>query len=215
MASVLIMGSTGMVGSEVLDDCLKNPKIERITVVNRKNSGINDRKVKEVIHSDFLDFSKIKKEIRNHDVCFYCVGVYQGDVPKDEFITITHDYLIALAKAMESSKTTFCLLSAQWANPSSSILFEKWKGQAEADLMKLKFKKIYIFRPGYIHPVDKCRRRKALFYRIVEFFYPLANILLPKYCTNSRQLARTMVNVGINGSERTVWENAEIRKFKA
>jgi hypothetical protein len=212
MVNVLIMGSSGMVGSEVLAGCMANSKVKRITVVCRKKSDIASKKVKQIIHSDFLDFSKVKG-IKNHDVIFYCVGVYQNAVPKDEFVKVTHGYLAAFSKAVESPKTTFCLFSAQWANPSSSILFEKWKGEAEVSLRKLKFKDIYIFRPGYIHPVDREKRKKTLFYRIVEFFYPLANIFLPWFCTNSRQLARTIVNVGLDGSERKVWENMDIRGF--
>ncbi len=207
---VLILGSTGMVGSEVLERCIQNPKIKKITVVNR-DQGIENKKVTAIVHSNFLDFSEIKKDIMDHDICFYCIGVYQGDVPEQKFIEITHDYLVALAKTIESKKTIFCLFSAQGADPKSSILFAKWKGKAEESLQKLQFRDVYIVRPGYIHPENKQKSRKKLFYRVVGLFYPILNKIAPQYCTNSGQLAKAMVRVAIEGSEKKVLENMDIR----
>ncbi len=67
----LIFGSSGMVGSEVLKEAIKNPDITEITVVNRR--AINtDENIKEIVHSNFLDYSSIKDELIGHDIVFYC-----------------------------------------------------------------------------------------------------------------------------------------------
>ena len=51
--SVIITGSTGMIGKGVLLECLDDSLIEQVLVVNRNSVGITHPKLKEVLHSDF------------------------------------------------------------------------------------------------------------------------------------------------------------------
>ena len=57
--NAIITGSTGMVGEGVLHECLQNPDVESILVVNRKPCGITHPKLKEIIHIDFFDLFAI------------------------------------------------------------------------------------------------------------------------------------------------------------
>ncbi len=207
----LILGATGMVGEEVLQECLNHPKIKEITVVTRKPS-ISIEGVKEIIHTDFVDFSKIREEIIDHDVCFFCVGVYQGEVLKEEFIKITYTSVVELAKTIESDKTVFCLFSAQGANSKSFFPFAKWKGRAEEELMKLKFKDAYAFRASYIHPTNEKKLKKELMYKLYEFVYTFAKDRFPQICISSNQLAKAMLHVALHGADKKVLENEDIRE---
>jgi uncharacterized protein YbjT (DUF2867 family) len=209
---VLIFGSTGMVGEEVLQECLKHPKIKEITVVTRKPS-ISIDGVKEIVHTDFLDFSKIRDEIIDHDICFFCIGVYQGEVSKEKFIEITHTSLIALAKSIESNKTIFCLFSAQGANSKGLLLFAKWKGRAEEDLMKLNFKDAYAFRASYIHPSNASKLKEGLMYKVYEWFYMFAKDRFLQICISSNQLAKAMLHVALHGSDKKILDNENMRKI--
>ncbi len=207
---VLILGSTGMVGSEVLKECLKTHQITDIIVINREQMNTN-KKVKKIVHTNFLNFSNIRKEIINHDICFYCIGVYTGDVSKEKFKEITYDYLTSLAKTIESNKTIFCLLSAGGANSKSNILFAKWKGKAEDELMKLNFKHIYIFRPAYIYPSDKTKQKKSIFYKMIEILYPLFK-KFSSFSITSNQLAKVMIQISLSNTNNKIFKNKEIRQ---
>ena len=44
-----------MVGGEVLEQCLANEKIQRVLTIGRRKSGIENLKLKEVGHGNFLD----------------------------------------------------------------------------------------------------------------------------------------------------------------
>lgn len=44
---VLILGATGMVGGEVLEQCLANDKIQNVLTVGRRKSGIEHPKLKK------------------------------------------------------------------------------------------------------------------------------------------------------------------------
>jgi len=50
----VIFGATGLAGSSVLDECLKPPKVTKVTVVSRKSTGKTHEKLK---HQNFLDYS--------------------------------------------------------------------------------------------------------------------------------------------------------------
>ena len=73
-----IFGATGMVGGEVLEQCLANYKIKSVLAIGRRKSGVEHSKLKEIEHNDFLDFTTLEDELADVDVCFYCLGVYQA-----------------------------------------------------------------------------------------------------------------------------------------
>ena len=66
---VIITGSTGMVGKSVLLECIRSETVESILIVNRKSTGINNPKLKEVLHDDFLNLEPIKNELSDYDAC--------------------------------------------------------------------------------------------------------------------------------------------------
>ena len=55
--NALITGTTGMVGEGVLHECLLHPQVESVVVINRRPSGVTHPKLKEILHTDFFDFS--------------------------------------------------------------------------------------------------------------------------------------------------------------
>ncbi len=91
MKNIILLGSSGMIGGIILDLCLKREEIASVTVINRKRCNINHPKIKEIIHSNFMNFSTVSDVFKNKDICFYCVGVYTGLVPTEEFNKITID----------------------------------------------------------------------------------------------------------------------------
>jgi len=58
--SVIITGSTGMVGEGVLLACLDHPEVEKVLVVNRKPIGRSHPKLREIIHADFFNLEPIE-----------------------------------------------------------------------------------------------------------------------------------------------------------
>ena len=205
----LILGATGMVGSQVLKHSLNNDAISGVISVGRRTTGVSHAKLKEIEHNDFLDFSTLSDELKQIDICFFCLGVYQTKVSKKKFWEITVDYQDALVRELEKtgSEITFCLFGAQGADPKerSPILFAKAKGRAERKLMESQLAKKYIFRPGFINP-DKDSRSDIW----VKLFQPIY-WFLPFIGVDASELGQVMVSVGLNGNEKTVLENRDIR----
>ena len=209
---ILILGATGMVGGEVLAQCLAHDKIQSVLTVGRRKSGIEHPKLTEIEHGDFLDFSTLEADLKPVDVCFYCLGVYQSHVSKVQFWEITVDYLAALLRTFERTNKTvrFCLFSAMGASTSERIpiRFAKAKGRAENILLASELAENYIFRPGFILP----GRQSTTVPLSSKLFGPVYR-LVPRIGIDAPELARVMIDVGMNRHEKTILENRDLRAF--
>jgi len=217
MKTILITGTNGMIGKLVLEHCLQRSDVQKITSITRKPTGITHPRLVEVFHNDFLDYSAIEQHFTGQDICFYCIGVYTGQVPKNEFRKITVDFTKAFAKCLKhnSPQSTFCFLSGQGADLSekSRIMFAHDKGVAENILIRLQFKQLSIFRPAYIYPVTPRVEPNAL-YRVFRVLYkPFLSKVYPNIGLTSEQLVRAMIRVGFNGGQQTIYENREIKQL--
>ncbi len=205
-----------MIGNLILNYCLNRSDVNTITSITRKKTGIVHAKLIEVLHDNFLDFTNVKEYFKNQQICFYCLGVYSGKVPKDEFYKITVDYTKCFAEVLRrcSNETTFCFLSGQGADSKekSRIMFARDKGIAENILLKLNFKKTYIFRPGYIYPVTP-RKEPNFIYRLMRILYKIFSKIFPDMGVTSEKLAKTMVDITFLQGEGVIFENKSIRLF--
>ncbi|MCP5368194.1 MAG: NAD(P)H-binding protein [Hyphomicrobiales bacterium] len=215
--NVILTGATGMIGGLVLDACLARDDVAAVTSILRRPSGRAHPRLTEVVHGDFTDFSAIAAHFAGQDICFFCLGVYTGQVDTAQFRRITIDVTRAFAGALEhgSPGAAFCFLSGQGADPSgrSKVLFAQAKGVAENDLTARPFR-THIFRPGYIYPVTP-RAEPNLFYRLARPLYPALSRVWPNLGLTSADLAAAMVAAGFDGCDLTVLENADIRRLAA
>jgi len=83
--TVLLTGATGMVGGQVLGLLLDHPEVGKVVSIGRRGTGAAPPKLHEIEHADFIDFSPREADLAGIDVCFHCLGVYQGQVSKEAF----------------------------------------------------------------------------------------------------------------------------------
>lgn len=211
---VVITGSTGMVGSIVLQLCLDSNEVSEIIALVRKSTSIQHPKYKEVVVTDFLDYTNQQQYFKEIDIVFYCLGAYTGSVPADEFRLINYDYPLSLSKAIheKSPNATFCLLSGQGADRTekSTMQFARDKGAIENALSGLHFKAFYSFRPGYIYPTKK-RKEPNFFYTLSRFLYPILKLMGNNLSITDIQLAKTIFYIGLNGYSKEILENKDMR----
>lgn len=212
MKKVIIAGASGMIGGLILEQCLSLPDISQVTSLVRRPSEARHAKLKEVVISDFADFSTQEALFQDIDMAFFCIGVYTGQVPDDQFKVITVDYAVAFATSIKASspKATLCFLSGAGADrkESSRASFARYKGMAENQISALGLS-FYAFRPGYIYPVEP-RSEPNLMYRLMRSLYPLIKLAGSNSSITSTQLATAMVNVGRSGAEAEILENKDI-----
>jgi uncharacterized protein YbjT (DUF2867 family) len=217
MKNVIITGGNGMMGNLILQHCLQSSEIARVTCILRRSTGIVHPKLTEVLHNDFMDYSAIETAFRGQDICYFCIGVYTGQVPKDAFTRITVDYTRVFAQTLHrhSPQASFCFLSGDGADrrEKSPILFARTKGMAENILFNTGFAQAYTFRPGYIYPVTP-RQEPNFLYKFMRLLYkPFFSIIYPNIGLSSAQLAQAMFHIGLRGGEKQVYENRDIRRY--
>lgn len=210
MKNVLILGATGMVGKIVLEETLKNKEVGQVTAMVRKAKLPPHQKLKEVVVSDFENLTAVENELNDIDVVCYCIGVYTGAVPKDEFRKITVDLPLVMAKAVKAKnpEVVFCLLSGQGADRSekSRIMFARQKGEVENQLASIFPGNFKTFRPGYIQPVED-REAPNFSYKLFTFFHPIIKLFGKSASITSAQLAQVMLTEGIKNNSTEEYEN--------
>jgi nucleoside-diphosphate-sugar epimerase len=213
MKKALIVGATGMTGSLVLKECLSSDQIEQVISISRRPTGIENEKLKEIIHGDFLDLSSIEKKFENVDMLYFCIGVYTGKVDREKFREITVDYTRSICGLLKkkSPKATICFLSGQGADRSekSKMMFAKDKGVAENYLFSLELKGLHIFRPGYIYPVTP-RKEPNFTYKFSRSIYPFIKLFGSKMSIKSSELAKAMFTAGFYSGNQKTYENKKI-----
>jgi uncharacterized protein YbjT (DUF2867 family) len=218
---LVIVGATGMVGGYALRYALDLPAVGGATAISRRPTGIRHPKLKEVLHEDFADCSPLAGSLSGQDGAVFCLGAYTGAVPDAELRRITVDYTIEFARVLRASSpnATFALLSGSGADPTgrSRIAFARYKGEAENALAAAGFRRVYIFRPAYIYPVQP-RREPSFSYRVLRAIYPVFRVLFPNQVIRADDLARVMVDVAIRDTserEHSVFENRDISAMAA
>src|ERR1700761_6363855 len=113
--NVIITGATGMVGEGVLHECLNDPRIAAITLVNRRSAGVIDPKVKEVLLDDLFSFTGNEPGLTNADAVFYCLGITSIGKNEEEYTLLTHDLTLKIAVPLLklNPDITFCYVTAK------------------------------------------------------------------------------------------------------
>lgn len=193
----IVTGATGMVGEGVMHECLQNPDVEQVLVINRKASGVSHPKLKEIIHADFFDLSAIRDKLAGYNACFFCLGVTSVGKKADEYYKLTYTLTMHMAETLVklNPDMTFCYISG--AGTDSMEKGKGWaavKGKTENDLMKLAFQQVYAFRPGFIKPTEGLSNAHS-FYKYINWLFPIGRSLYPNGFCTLRELATAMIHV--------------------
>ena len=174
MKKAILIGSSGFVGSYLLNELLNNPDYEQVTVVVRKDLNINHPKLKTLI-GDYKSISTLKEYLVADEI-FITLGTTKKNTPDPiEYYHVDHDYPVLAAKiARENGAKSVFLLTAIGANASSGIFYVKTKGEAERDVLALNFEHTHIFRPSMLMGDRKENRpMEKVFIRIWSVLNPV------------------------------------------
>ena len=217
---VLLFGATGMIGQGVLRECLRDPQVTQVLVIGRGPSGQSDPKLREVIHTDFLDFSAIQGELTGLDACFFCLGVTSAGLSEAAYQRITYDVTLAAAQTLVklNPQMTFAYISGAGADSSETgrIMWARVKGRIENALLRLPFKAVHLFRPGAIQPlhgITSRTRSYRILYRVLGPFLPLLKALSPDSLTTTEQLGKAMLHAAQRGVPSGVFEMRDINRL--
>lgn len=214
----IITGATGMVGEGVLHECLLHNDVEEVLVINRKPCGVQHRKLKEIIHADFQDFSAIESQLKGYNACFFCLGVSSVGMKEDQYYKLTYTLTLHVAKTLvkHNHDMTFCYVSGASTDSTEAgrLMWARVKGKTENDLMKLPFKQVYNFRPAAIE-ATKGLKNVLPYYKYLSWLFPVIKLFAPNAVVKLKDIGIAMINTVTKGYEKPILEVSDIKILAA
>lgn len=210
---VIITGATGMVGEGVLHECLLDPEVEEILVINRRMCGVSHPKLKEIIHNNFHDVSAIEDQLRHYNACFFCLGVSSIGLNEEKYHRLTYDLTVHVAETLVrlNPGMVFCYVSGAGTDSTEKgrSMWARVKGKTENRLLQLPFKKAYMFRPGFMQPTKGLKNTLKL-YAAITWLYPVIRSLFPNHVCSLKEVGIAMINAVKKGYQKSVLEVKDI-----
>jgi uncharacterized protein YbjT (DUF2867 family) len=212
---IIITGATGMVGEGVLFECLENPIVKEVLIVNRRHYDMEHPKLKELLVNDFTKLEGLENQLSNYDACFYCAGISSVGMNEEKYNYITYETTVAFAEQLVKLNPNMVFNFVSGGHTDSTeqgkLMWARIKGKTENALMKLPFKAQYNFRPGFMKPFKQQKNVKTLFKPIIWLF----PILLPKISLTLKQVGQAMINAVLKGYPKQALEIADIKILAA
>jgi len=210
--SVIITGTSGMVGEGVLLECLADARVARVLAVTRKPSGVRHPKLVELMHADFHDFSAIEAQLAGYDACFFCLGVSSVGMSEADYKRVTHDLTTSFGRTLArlNPDMTFCYVTGSGTDSSEhgKVMWARVKGATENELLRL-FRRGVMFRPGMMRATPGQKNLKG-WYRLIAWIYPIGRRLYPAQFCTLQEVGQAMINAAVDGSPRSVLEVKDI-----
>jgi len=150
MKKAILIGATGLIGSELLKQLLADSNYSEVKVLARRSTGVNHPKLKEVI-INFDNLEKHKSELVGN-VLFSTMGTTIKKVGSQDVqykIDYTYQYKTAQL-ASDNGVKQLVLLSSYGANFESKVFYSRIKGELDEAVQKLNFETVSIIRPSML-----------------------------------------------------------------
>jgi uncharacterized protein YbjT (DUF2867 family) len=185
MKAVLI-GSTGLVGSELLQNLLKSTEVISVISLSRKKLNLEHPKLVQLCAENLeylLTREEILEEIKDSSHFFCALGsTIKKAGSKENFYKIDFTLVLHFAQLAKKVKAHLSVVSAKGASSSSSIFYNKVKGEMEEALIKLELSSLHIFRPGLLKGErSEFRLGELVALKVLDFINP---ILPAKFVSN-------------------------------
>ena len=195
--TAILAGSTGVVGSQLLQRLLHDEDYSSVVAITRRPLGRQNTKLTEVI-CDYASIDSHRDDLRG-DVLFCCLGTTQKVAgSREKFYEVDHDYPVRIGEiALANGAQTYVYVSSLGASTRSPSYYMRVKGETERDLSSLGYRSMHIVRPSLIVG-DRPESRPAELFgqRVLTTISPVMVGRLEKYRPISAdQIAKAMLEI--------------------
>lgn len=212
--SAIVIGATGLVGRQLIEQLLLLPECQKITLVVRREQPQyrTFSQIQQLILDDFLLLNE--EDVSQHTHAFSCLGTTLKQAGSRQAFYDT-DYTINMhfAELLQDKHIHYVLVSATGASASSHFFYNRVKGELERDVQAFNLDTISILRPSLL--IGE-RSQSRFFEGLSQKLFHLTERFLPAHYTykpvTASQVAKTMVAAGMLQTEHIrIYNNLDIQ----
>jgi len=211
MTSTAVVGSTGLVGSNILSTLLSHPLISSVHSLSRRQPPSTSTKLHPLVSTDSSQWpAQLSSVAPPPSIFFSALGTTRaaaGGVEAQR--KIDHDLNLDLAKSAKAAGVkVYVLISSGGANAHSYLAYPKMKGELEEAVKALDFEKTVILRPGLIvGSREDSRPAEWIVRKIAVTAGSLSNAAKDFWAQDAEVIARAAVAAGLKSLEggQKVW----------
>ncbi len=200
MTTLLILGATGLVGQQLLQQALADHRVKHVTAPTRRTLSLKHPK----LDNPMVDYEQLPLAAPwwRADVVLCALGTTMKLAGSEAaFYRVDHDYVLAAAKlAHAAGASCFVLNSSHGAKLGAWSYYLRVKAETERDLAALKFASLAIVRPSLLDggPRPDNRLAETISIRIAGLLGPL----IPKQLrpVSTAKVAAVMLDAGLLGT---------------
>ncbi|MBP1677634.1 MAG: Semialdehyde dehydrogenase - binding protein [Bacteroidetes bacterium] len=212
MKKAIVIGSTGMVGRELIRLLINSPEYTQVVSLVRRAGNLTHAKLTEHV----VDFNHPEQwqPLVKGDVLFSCMGTTlkkAGSKTNQYRVDFMYQYDAARAGARNGVRS-YVLISSAGASVSSPFFYTQMKGRLDEAVLKLPYEAVNILRPAQLYgnrDENRVAERIAL-----SLMFGLNKIgLFRKYRPiHAGKLAQAMINVA-GDTSKVISSYADIFKL--
>ena len=174
---IALVGSTGLIGRKVLETSIGREDM-RITAVARREYPLPKGARMEMFVADADKWGEVFEAVKPMAlICALGTTMRKVDGDEEQFYAVDHDLVLQTAEAAQAAGVKrFVTITSVGANPISKNFYLKTKGEVEKSLMKMKFERLDIVRPGLLLGMRQGDLRPAE--QVGQIVAPLANLFM-------------------------------------
>ncbi len=213
MKTALVVGSTGLIGSQLIELLLQDDYYTKVIAISRNPLALEQPKLVTIIADVDLLASHKTSLVADHVYC--CLGTtIKKAKTKEAFRKIDFDYPLLVAQlTKELGAISYLLVSALGANKNSSVFYNKVKGEVEEAIQQVGFKAYHIIRPSLLlgPRVEKRDGEQS-----IQKVFSAIDFLIPKKykAIESIKVARAMIALAKqNSAGNFIHESKELQPY--
>ena len=147
--TALLLGSSGLVGAELLTMCLQSDLYKKVITPVRTPLPIHHEKREErIINFEMPPW----EDLFPVDHVYCCLGTtIKKAGSKSNFIKVDHDFPLAFAGAAKKWKSSvYSIITATGVSAESKIFYNRVKGELQLNLKAMELQGTLIFQPSFL-----------------------------------------------------------------
>jgi uncharacterized protein YbjT (DUF2867 family) len=216
--TALVVGATGLVGTQLVDRLLASPRWSRvIALVRRPLARAHAKLDARVADFDALADGSASDDFAAADALFCALGTTIRTAGSQQaFRRVDHDYPVAVARHARAAGASTCVIvSAAGADARSRVFYSRVKGEVEAAIAAQGWPRWYALRPSFLlGDRSESRPGERVGIALAQLVSPVLVGGLRRYRpVEAAQVAKAMLVLAEGGRAPGVVESDEVARL--